>query len=393
MTAPILVLVSSVADSRAMLAVARELEARGHSARFVAMGGPGLEHIEPLLHAARRAFRVIGATAPLNATRLLREEKPSAILLGADNLFFHHQLVLAARRRRIPTILVQEAANEFVPVVTVRKGLGSLASHPRRAWMRTRLMLAHGHVVSLARMALDTTLDRPRRAIGYGFGGVNIFCVADESVRDAYEHRGSNAGRIAVTGLPALVPHIDLREPDHDVVLLTQPLDTGGFAPPGWKQEFFGMITRAVRQVRPTARILCKPHPTESAKEYADLDVDGFSSDLADAIARSRVAVSVHSAALAAALANGRPGIACVPAWLHESSDNMIIESCRRLGLLAHDEDSLAPIVQRLLSAETPWTPDHVPFALCADGLAAARIADEVALALQDSSKFAPLHA
>ncbi len=375
-----LVLVSSPADARALMHVATALRTRGHDVQIVALDGSDIDLVLEVINGSPR--RIIGRDAPLNAARLLRECRPDAVLVGADNLYFHHRLILESRRHGVASVLVQEAANELVPTLTVRKSLRNVADHPRRAWMRTRLMLAHGEVMSLARIAFDTALDRPRRTIGYGFGGADRFCVADESLREAWIQRGSNARTIVATGIPALFPTVSPRDPDHDVVILTQPLDAGGFAPRGWSKSFFASLVQAIRAVRPEVRVLAKVHPTEVITDYRHLPVDGFSDSLADAISRSRVAVSVHSAALGAALACGRPAIACVPAWLRESTNNMMIELCGRLGLLADAPESMARIANRVLDGEGPDLLEPFPFALCTDGQAANRIADQVELAV-----------
>ncbi|MCH7707928.1 MAG: hypothetical protein IH884_05530, partial [Myxococcales bacterium] len=118
----------------------------------------------------------------------------------------------------------------------------------------------------------------------------------------------------------------------------------------------------------------------EDPREYKGLQVDAFSNDLAQAIAVSRVAVSIHSAALLACVANGRLGIAFVPPMLSQSKNIVIIE-LEPFGLVVRDPAGLAELVGRIRRGELTF--DHVrtlqqAWARCLDGQAAARIADRV---------------
>ena len=373
---------ASPTDARSLLAVASELAARGAAVQVFVLGGPESGAVEALARAAGWSALVIGRTAPLNAGRLLRAARPAVAVLGADSLYFTARLVEAARGAGIRTVLVQEAANEIVPRMQVRKEVTALLRQPARAWFRVRTQLAHGDVLSLFGLAAPTLLGRPREVRGYGFGDVDLFCVATERVGESYRERGARARRIVATGIPGLVPAIEPGPVEYDYLVLTQPFDVGGFVPHGWKQEFFRRLVRTLRSVSPEARILCKLHPTERAAEYGDLGVDAMSDDLADAISRSDVVVSVHSAALCAAIASGRPAIAYVPPELCANTENMVVAEMSRLGLLVSDDAAFATLLRRLAHERSRiWDPERAraAFGPCLDGRAAQRIADLVA--------------
>jgi len=373
---------ASLADARSLLAVASDLAARGAAVQVFVLGGPESGAVEEIARAAGWSPRVIGRTAPLNAGRLLRAARPAAVVLGADSLYFTARLIGAARHAGVRTVLVQEAANEIVPRLHVRKEASALLRQPARAWFRVRTQLAHGDVLSLFGLAAPTLLGRPREVRGYGFGDVDLFCVATERVGQAYRERGARARRIVATGIPGLIPTVELGPAEYDYLVLTQPFDVGGFVPHGWKQEFFRRLVRILRSVSPQARVLCKLHPTERAAEYGDLGANAMSDDLADAISRSDVVVSVHSAALCAAIASGRPAIAYVPPELCANTENMVVAEMGRLGLLVADDDAFATLLRRLASERSrTWDPARAraAFGPCLDGRAAHRIADLVA--------------
>lgn len=375
------VVLSSPTDARSLLAVASELRARGIAVQVFVLGGPGSDAVRALARAAGPEPPVIGKDASLDATRLLRATHPVVVVIGADCLYFTARLIEAARKEGIRTVLVQEAANEIVPLLEVRKPLTALLRQPARAWFRIRTQLANRDAFSLFALAAPTLFGRVRQVHGYGFGDVDVFCVATERVGDAYRARGARARRIVATGIPELVPTIALQRVEYDYLLLTQPFDVGGFAPHGWKQAFFRNLVRVLRAVSPRARILCKVHPTEREDEYEDLGVTDFSNDLATAIACSDVVVSVHSAALCAAIANGRPAIAYVPPALCANTENMIVAEMSRLGLLVSEDDAFAALLRRLThDRSSVWDPAaaRAAFGPCLDGRAAQRVADLV---------------
>lgn len=373
------IVLCSLTDTRSLLAVGRELRGRGIPVRFLILGGPDCAALQTLVAAAGWTQEVIGRDLPLNADRLLRDTSPAVLVLGADSLYFPGKLLEAAKRQAVATVLVQEAANELVPQLEVRKRLGSLLRQPSRAFFRGRTLLANGDLLALLSLALRTLLGRPRTVPGYGFGEVDLFCVATERVRRVYEARGARAKRIVATGIPELFPAIALQAVRYDYLILTQPFDVGGFVPHGWKQSFFGRLARIIGEVRPGARILWKFHPSEQAREYEALGDLAVAGDLATAIALSDVVVSVHSAALCAALANGRPAIAYVPPELRAATENMIVDEMSRLGLLVDDDRGFALLLQRLADhREEAWKPAAAreTFALCTDGHAGGRVAD-----------------
>jgi len=373
------VVLCSPTDARSLLAVAAELRGRGVPVRIYVLGGPGCRAIEESARMAGWDHAVIGREAPLNADRLLRAAEPAVVVMGADSLYYSRQLLEAARRRSVRSVLVQEAANELVPRLQVRKPISALLRQSARAWFRIRTQLAHGDILSLLALAVPTLLGRPREVHGYGFGEVDLFCVATERTHQAYEARGARARRIVATGIPDFLPTIHLNPPKYDYLLLTQPFDVGGFAPSGWKQEFFRNLVRIIRRLSPDARILCKFHPSESAAEYGDLDETAVSDDLIDAISCSDVVISVHSAALCAALANGRPAIAYVPLELRKNTENMVVDEMSRLGLLVADDAEFERLLDRLAHQRSQtWDPAaaRATFSLCLDGRATQRIAD-----------------
>lgn len=373
---------ASPTDARSLLAVASVLAARGAAVQVFVLGGPGSGAVEAMAHDAGWSARVIGRTAPLNASRLLRVARPAAVVLGADSLYFSTRLIEAARREGIRTVLVQEAANEIVPRLQVRKDVTTLLRQPARAWFRVRTQLAHHDVLSLFGLAAPTLLGQPREVRGYGFAEVDLFCAATERVGEFYRARGARARRIVATGIPGLVPTIELGPVEFDYLVLTQPFDVGGFVPHGWKQAFFRRLVRILRSVSPDARILCKLHPAEHAADYGDLGVTAISADLPAAISRSDVVVAVHSAALCAAIASGRPAIAYVPPELFANTENMVVTEMSRLGLLVSDDDAFAALLRRLAHERSRvWDPAsaRAAFRPCLDGQAAHRIADLVA--------------
>ncbi len=374
-----MIVLASAADTRSLLPVAAELAARGVPLRVLVLGGPESGAVRTLARAAGWDPAVIGCGAPLNARRLLRTTDPAAVVLGADSLYFAARLLEAARRSAVRTVLVQEAANELVPLLRVRKPATALLRQPARVWFRLRTQLAHRDLSSLFALVAPTLLGRSREVRGYGFGDVDLFCVATERVGQAYRARGARARRIVATGIPDFVPAIALRPVSHDYLLLTQPFDVGGFAPHGWKQGFFRNLVRIIRRTSPSARVLFKFHPTERAAEYGDLGRVDVSDDLAGAISCSDVVISVHSAALCAAIANGRPAIAYVPPALCANTENMVVEEMRRLGLLVSDDDAFAKLLERLAHHRSEaWDAEaaRASLALCVDGGATRRIAD-----------------
>ncbi len=374
------IFISSVVDARPLVAVAKELVNRQVPVRVYLVGRPGWRAAQAIVEEAGFAGAVIGKNKPLNTSRFLRGEGLAAILLSIDALYWHSTLITTARRLGIVSVLVQEAANELIQTIAVRKGPGVLLRQLDRAWFQARAMFWNGGILSLAKLVGQTILGRPRHMAGYGFHEVDLFCTATERIASIYRSRGARAHEMAPTGVPELIPAIESRPTEYDYVVLTQPFNIGGLLTPREKKAVFSELVGVIRDAHPNARILCKVHPSEDASEYEGLHVDAFADDLAEAIAVSRIAVSVHSASLLTALANGRLAIAFVPPMLGQSKNIVMIE-LEPFGLVVHDAHSLARLVTRIRRGElTPDDVRHVRQAWsdCVDGKAAARIADRV---------------
>ena len=101
----------------------------------------------------------------------------------------------------------------------------------------------------------------------------------------------------------------------------------------------------------------------------------------AEAIADSGLAVSVHSAALLACVANGRPAVAVVPPALRRTTENIVMIELERAGLLVEDAGALRALVEHLRAgadASAPIRDLARDWSPCLDGGAARRIADRV---------------
>jgi|GEM_PF-6940731 len=374
---PVMFVLCSRTDTRSLLSVHAELVSRGVAAACFAGDGPERAGIEVLAREAGVPLRFFGEGVALNADAALSSVKPSTLVLGADSLYLTRRLIDAARRARVPSVLVQEAANEYTPDARVRKSLRTAVLDAPRALFRARLMVAHRDWAGLARLVMETVLARRRVVPGYGFAQTDVFCVADEAVGTVYRDAGSRARRFAATGIPHLIPTIPAQASiDHDFVVLTQPFELSGFVPPGRTRRLYHEIVASLKRVCPDARVLGKLHPVESPADYAGVAFDAIEPDLATAIARARVSVSVHSAALAVAMAHSRPAIAFIPPWLNEGADNMIVRMLDDRGRVARDAESFAAIAARASSCDHDDVPPAFP--LCTDGGAARRIADEI---------------
>lgn len=368
---------SSRTDARSLLVVRAALESRGITTLACCGAGPELDGIAALARDAGVPLRVIGDDLPINADALLAAVRPRVVVMGADSLYLTQRVIASASRAGVATVLVQEAANEYTPDARVRKSLRTAMLDMSRARFRARLMLAHADWRGLLRLATDTLLARRRVVPGYGFASVDLFCVADESVAHSYRSRGSRAARIVATGIPHLIPALPAGiQPDHDFLVLTQPFELSGFMAPGRARDLYIDMVQSLRRAVPGCRVLGKLHPVESPAAYDGVGFDAIESDLATAVARARVSVSVHSAALAVAMAHDRAACAFIPDWLSEGADNMIVQMLGDRGMVARD----AAAFERIASAahRENHAATHRAFPLCTDGLATQRIADAI---------------
>lgn len=262
----ILALLASGTEVRALLPVIDELRTRGADFDVVDTGRTGVGNAGEALP-PRIARRRLGAASTLSAAKLLSRIAPDLILVANDNLFFNRTVINEAKTRLIPSVLVQEGETLHQATEDVRTHRVALKD-VRRSVYYARLRLANRGARELWARLATIVQGRPHTQSGYGFGGADVFCVANERAVAAFRHAGC-ASRLIATGIPNLVCDVPLdQEPTYDVVLLSTPLARAGIC---WPGEYTGFLVAAVDRLRSCCsgwRIAVKPHPADSDETF-----------------------------------------------------------------------------------------------------------------------------
>jgi len=364
MTTPVTILfvfAASLTEARSLLPVLREVE-KEPGVSLICLTAAHLADdarlslTQKLLQTQDIPFYTVGKDAPLSAKRILAQFAPSVIVLGNDNLIINRYIVHTAAARGVPTVLIQEGLLNYVPVVSSKRSAFWLLTHPKTPFFLTRAYLANGAFGKWGKAAVKTMLRQPIGNKAYGFNEVSLFCVLSEYDAENFCRNGSAARRLVPTGIPSLADkstgpvYQSESERDYDFVLFTTCEDQWLMTSKA-QLGIYQDIVRAIRKVKPNARVGIKFHQLEDKRKFCALTGIEIIETLETAFARGRVMVGTTTTVILQSLLLGFPTVSYLPEeHQYQWAESFLTDACRRLGILATNNSSLVAILGRSLN-------------------------------------------
>ncbi len=293
-------------------------------------------------------YRTTGIDAPIRARRIIEQYMPEVIIMADDNCIINRYIVRDAAALGVPTVLVQEAILSYIPVVTAKRSVYWLLTHMGTAVFLTRAYLANDKLGTWWGVVAKTIMRKPLMNRAYGFGNLSLFCVLSEFDAEHFLKHGSEAQRIAVTGIPGLVNSHQAYKPsserDYDFVLFTS-CESQFYMTSEAQLGLYRDLVDAIRQVKPDAKIGLKLHPLENKKIFNALIGVEYIDSMESALSRGNVMVGTCTTVLFETLLSGFPIVMYLPAntpWL----ESFLMDSYRKLGIVAGNKNTLLQLLE-----------------------------------------------
>ncbi len=239
---------------------------------------------------------------------ILKNFNPDILLLGDDHPPLQVAMIEESKRKKIPSILVQEGP--FNPSIILNH------VDPRQERNDKKNL----------KKRIKSVLSPLPHSNGYGHGNATVFAVMSEYYRHLWEKAGINSNSIVVTGQPRFDKLFRIRESDKNVqfikkkeiLILSQPLTR--YCEYGiWEEEDYRNLLKvfndSAKRLSPEYKFNIRLHPNESIEDYSSwwneicthLNVLSSNGDLYSQILNSSAIVTVFSTAAFEAAILGRP--------------------------------------------------------------------------------------
>jgi hypothetical protein len=344
---------ASLTEARGLLPVLQELERE-----------PGLRlHCLVTRHIARDShlfetqrflrvegldYQTTGIDAPVCARKIIGRYMPDVIIMANDSGIVNRYVVRDAATLGIPTVLLQEAILNYIPVETAKRSLYWLLTHLGTVVFLTRAYLANDKLSTWWDVVAKTIMRKPLMNRAYGFRNVSFFCVLSEFDAENFLKSGSRAQRFVVTGIPGLVNSRQTYEPsserDYDFVLFTS-CESQFYMTSEAQSGLYHDLVDAIRQVKPDAKIGLKLHPRENRRVFNALSGIEYIDSMESALSRGKVMVGTVSTVLFETLLSGYPTVMYLPAstpWL----ESFLTDSYHKLGIVADNKHTLLQLLE-----------------------------------------------